>query len=179
MQSQYPNATFTQSPNSNSGRRQKITTVTLHGTDGQPKLDRAVEHLCKPSSQVSAHFLIGQQGEIVQLVKLEDTAWHCKGANGYSIGIEHIARSVGELSHDDPGLQFTQEQYKASVELVSWLLEKYNLTPENVLGHSDMKDSDGNYLSTHRDCPWMMIDHDKYFTLLNQKIANQGSDRVS
>ena len=40
---------------------------------------------------------IGQGGEIYQFVQLEDIAWHAKGWNNDSIGIEHVARSPGEL----------------------------------------------------------------------------------
>lgn len=167
----YPDAEFKPSPNFKRGRKDDIKLIVAHVTDGGPNLDRAVEHLSKPENEVSAHFIIGQDGTVVQLVDTQDTAWHAKGANSSSIGIEHCARSKGELSKDDPGLDFTEGQYLSSVKLVKWLLEQYNLTIDNVVGHCDLVDDKGNYLSTHRDCPFKCIDRQKYYELLKQEIA--------
>jgi len=163
----YPESEFIQSPNFRRGRKDNVSKIVLHVTDGQAKLQRAVEHLCKPENQVSAHFIIGQDGSVIQLVDTDNTAWHASGANNYSIGIEHVARSKGELSSDDEGLDFTEEQYLSSVRLVKWLLEQYNLTSKDILGHSELTDENGKYLSTHRDCPYKCIDKAKYFSLLN------------
>lgn len=35
---------------------------------------------------------------------LADTAWHASGVNAHTVGIEHVARTPGELGLDDPGL---------------------------------------------------------------------------
>ena len=145
-----PFATWTPSPNFNRGRSGvAVDRIVQHQTDGQPRLDRAVEHLtnANPSgSPVSAHFLIGQAGEIVQLVDTEDTAWHCSGWNKRSVGIEHVARTPGELSKDDPGLPLTAAQLAASARLVGWLLAQLGLQLDAVVPHCSSP------VTTHRDC---------------------------
>lgn len=144
----YPSALWQPSPNITRGRAGTVDRVVLHITDGQPRLERAVEHLCKPSSRVSAHFLIGQRGEIVQLVKLGDTAWHARGINGRSVGIEHIARTPRELGPEDAGLLLTDQQLAASARLVRWICEQLQLPlePPYILPHCEVEGT------THRDC---------------------------
>lgn len=146
-----PFAIWQPSPNFNTGRGGVVVDrVVIHQTDGQPRLDRAVEHLrnAEPSSghRVSAHFLVGQAGEVFQLVDTADTAWHCSGWNKRSVGIEHIARTPGELSKADPGLPLTAAQLEASARLVAWLLKELGLELDAVVPHCSSP------TTTHKDC---------------------------
>ena len=144
-----PFASWTASPNFTKGRSgAAIDRIVVHQTDGQPRLDRAVEHLANPDSEhrVSAHFLIGREGEVVQLVDVGDTAWHCSGWNKSSIGIEHCARAPKELGHDDPGLPLTEPQLDASARLVAWLLRELGLQLAAVVPHCSSP------VTTHKDC---------------------------
>jgi N-acetyl-anhydromuramyl-L-alanine amidase AmpD len=170
----YIPAQWLPSTNYTRGRSKAITTIVLHHTDGQPRFDRAVEHLTKPGGQVSAHFVVGRGGEVAQLVRLEDTAWHASGVNSVSVGVEHCARTPGELdrgdrwakltrtqraalldpgapaelldSATDPGLQLTDAQLDASAALVAWLLRRLRLAPAAVLGHCRVPGT------SHLDC---------------------------
>lgn len=172
----YPLAQWLPSPNFTRGRSKPVDRVVVHITDGQPRLDRCVEHLRKPDGKVSAHFLVGRQGEVVQLVRLDDTAWHASGVNAVSVGIEHVARTPGELdrrdrwakldqrersalldpgapaelqdSPTDPGLQLTPAQLEASVALVRWLCDRLGLPadPLHVVPHCSVPGT------THNDC---------------------------
>ena len=176
MSAEYPEAQWLPSPNYTRGRSKPVDRIVCHITDGGPRLDRAAEHLRKPDARVSAHFLIGRGGEVVQLVRLDDTAWHASGVNAVSVGIEHIARSPGELDrHDrwaalgrekraalldpgaaaelldspkDPGLLLTPRQLEASAALVRWLCERLGLTRDasHVLPHCRVVGT------THLDC---------------------------
>lgn len=70
-------------------------TLVIHFTGGS-SLDSSVEHLKNPDIKASAHLVIGQNGEIRQLVGFDRVAWHAgisewkgrEGLNRYSIGIE-------------------------------------------------------------------------------------------
>jgi hypothetical protein len=68
-----------------------ITLIVDHWMAGT--IDAALARFMNPTSIVSAHYLIGQDGRIFQLVKDEDTAYHAGdyGVNLRSIGIEHEA----------------------------------------------------------------------------------------
>ncbi len=147
----YPLATWAPSPNYTHGRSDTaVDLVVIHNTDGQTRSDRAVEHLrnAEPSNghRVSAHFLVGQTGDVFQLVDTDDAAWHCSGWNNRSIGVEHVARTPKELSHDDPGLPLTAAQLLASAKLVAWLLNELSLPIEAVVPHCSSP------TTTHRDC---------------------------
>jgi len=88
--------------------------------------------------KVSAHYFIDREGEVIELVDPDLTAWHAgestfegrAGCNPFSIGIEL------EGSPDHP---FTEVQYRALKELCLLLMEHYPLiTPERIVGHSDI-----------------------------------------
>lgn len=148
MTGRYPDAIWTPSPNYSKGRVGVVDRVVLHQTDGQPLLHRCVEHLCNADSEhhVSAHFVVGQLGEVVQLVDLDDTAWHCSGWNAHSFGIEHVARTPRELNAKDVGLPLTAVQLEASARLVKWLLGEFKLSVGAVVPHCSSP------TTTHKDC---------------------------
>ncbi|WP_315853238.1 N-acetylmuramoyl-L-alanine amidase [Alteromonas oceanisediminis] len=83
-------------------------TVIIHYTAGS-SLDSAVTTMCDPNNRVSAHIVVGRNGEMVQLVPFNHVAWHAgksewrgrTGLNQYSIGIE--IDNAGPLSMNDDG----------------------------------------------------------------------------
>jgi N-acetylmuramoyl-L-alanine amidase len=85
---------FVKSPNVDD-LLQETTFVIMHYTGG-PSLASAVNWLAKPASKVSAHLVIGRNGDVVQLVPFNYCAWHAgvsqwkgySGLNRFSIGIE-------------------------------------------------------------------------------------------
>ncbi len=170
MTAEYPSASFVASPNHSSRNGVSVDKVVIHITDGGPVLERCVERFCKPETKASPHFVIGRGGEVVQLVQLDRAAWHASGWNRESVGIEHIARTPGELkgwaklsretrrklvecdedadTETDPGLMPTEAQIVASVALVRWLCAKLGLPMDraHVVGHYECPGT------THEDC---------------------------
>lgn len=174
----YPLARWSPSPNHSSRSGVVVDHIVIHHTDGQPRLARAVEHLSNltPSSgkRVSAHFVIGRLGEVVQLVDLDRAAWHCSGCNARSVGIEHVARTPGEFGSSDAGLPLTEAQLVASAALVAWLCKQLSLPVdgEHILPHC------ASPTTTHKDCgrdvskggiwPW-----DRYLEMVRQAAIRQ------
>ena len=78
---------------------------------------------------VSAHFLVAQDGTIYQLMPVTWVARHCIGLNHCAIGIENVG---GEKGKDN----LTQEQLQANVFLVRKLKEKFPEI-EYVIGHHE------------------------------------------
>lgn len=76
------------SPNFNKGRAgTKVDLIVIHDTEGG--YSGALSWFANPKSQVSAHFVLREDGaEATQMVHLDDKAWHCKAFNRRSIGIE-------------------------------------------------------------------------------------------
>ena len=101
--------------------------------------------------QVSAHYIVGQSGDIVQCVHDNDIAWHASAVNGDSLGIEHCASNV---YHNPP----VQAQYEASARLVCWLCNQYGipLDRDHIVGHAEASPQDNH------DCPSAAWDWDTY-----------------
>ncbi len=96
------------SPNHNE-RKNNATpnTIVLHYT-GMRDNESALRHLCSPTSEVSAHYVVHQDGHIVQLVAESRRAWHAGASswagetdiNSCSIGIE-ISNAGHEYGYPD------------------------------------------------------------------------------
>ena len=127
------------SPNWNE-RAEKISMVVLHYTEMQ-SAEAAIERMCDPASEVSAHYLISEQGEVVRLVPEDKRAWHAGVAywrghtdvNGLSIGIE-----LDHPGHMWGYREFSQPQFEALVPLLARIVEQYDIPRANVVGHSDI-----------------------------------------
>lgn len=127
------------SPNFNNRRRpDDITGIVIHSTANN-SLERVVEWFNNPTAQVSAHYTIGKDGEIVQHVQDIHRAWHAgrsvwkgrESCNDYTIGIELVNLNDGA----DP---YPETQHRANVGLVAYLAQKYNISPDDIMGHLDI-----------------------------------------
>jgi N-acetylmuramoyl-L-alanine amidase len=103
----------------------KITAIIVHYTTTD-NIESPIGHFLNKESQVSAHYIIGKDGRIVQMVADSDKAWHCGSFNPHAIGIEHVAES---------GDRLTIKQEQASASLIKWLVHKYGISPNQILGH--------------------------------------------
>ena len=128
------------SPNYTPGRNgRKILAIVCHITAGL--MPGCLSWLRNPKAQASAHYLVTKAGEIYQLVKDEDTAWHAgfvnkpqwdlydgTNPNRYTLGIEHEALA---------GEGLTEKQYQATLALHRLLVKKHNLPVDtkHILGH--------------------------------------------
>ena len=127
------------SPNWNE-RVEPISMVVLHYTEMQ-SAEAALERMCDPASEVSAHYLISEQGEVVRLVPEDKRAWHA-GVSYWRGHTDVNGRSIGiELDH--PGhawgyREFSQPQFEALVPLLARIVKDYNIPRANVVGHSDV-----------------------------------------
>ncbi|MBO6782174.1 MAG: N-acetylmuramoyl-L-alanine amidase [Alphaproteobacteria bacterium] len=133
------------SPNCNArkaerGQHPVIDTLVIHYTGMVPTW-RARNWLCSPESQVSAHYLLDEDGTVWRLVDEADRAWHAGvGAwrgwhdlNSRSIGIE-----VSNPGHDYGYRPFPDRQIAALIELCRGVLDRHPIPPRNVIGHSDL-----------------------------------------
>lgn len=128
------------SPNFDGRGNQPLDMLVLHYTD-MKTTEEAVQRLCDAEAKVSAHYVVGENGEIYQLVNETDRAWHAgeshwRGSaqiNARSIGIEIANRGH---SHDYP--DFPDAQIVAVIALCKDIIERYNIPERNVVGHSDI-----------------------------------------
>lgn len=149
---EYPGAKYIPADSSNYRKagRAHPTMVVIHVTDGREHAEPVAAMWQEPHHGSSAHFVIGQDGTVIQAVPIGDVAWHAHEANAASIGIEHCCRTPHELGQHDPGLPPSAELYAASARLVAWLCAKYGIQPSRVaiLGHAE-----ADHTTTHTLCP--------------------------
>ena len=97
----------------------------------------AEARLCDPAHEVSAHYLIGERGEVVALVPEALRAWHA-GAGAWGAVRDVNSRSIGIELANDGRSPFPAPQMEALEALLADLLQRWEIAPERVIGHSDM-----------------------------------------
>lgn len=146
-----------------------ISQIVIHITDGRERIAGPIGMFQRPGTQASAHYIVGQEGEVVQMVRHRDIAWHACAANATSVGIEHCARSPKELGRDDRGLPVTDAQYAASAALVRWLCAQLQIPMDrdHIQGHCEADPK-----TTHQDCPNRIWDWTRYLALVKGPQAD-------
>ena len=133
----------TDHPSPNFGSRPEgivIDMLVIHYT-GMPTGAAALRRLCDPSANVSAHYLIEEDGRLFRLVREAERAWHSGVAswrgdsniNDRSIGIELV-----NPGHEYGYRPFPAVQMAALIELASDILARHPILSRNVVGHSDV-----------------------------------------
>ena len=110
--------------------------IVLHYT-AMESAEAALQRLCDPEVEVSAHYLIAEDGRIWQMVAEEMRAWHA-GAGQWRDVTDVNSRSIGiELANlgDHP---FPEPQMAALEALMQGIMGRWDIAPEGVIGHSDM-----------------------------------------
>lgn len=110
--------------------------VMIHYTAMTGGPDLALKRLCLPEAEVSAHYLIAEDGRIFRLVAEENRAWHagagrwgaCHDVNSASIGIELSNTGIAP---------FAAAQMDALDDLLSDILARTAIPRHRVIGHSD------------------------------------------
>ena len=176
--------TYNYSLNFDSKKRnsKEIKFIIFHYT-GMKKEIEAIKKLTNYRSKVSSHYLIKKNGEILTLVPELYTAWHAgvsnwknfKSINKYSIGIE-----ISNSGHNFRYTKFNKKQIRSVLKLSKYLIKKYKIKSNFILGHSDIapdrKIDPGEkfpwkYLSKRNIGYWHTVNKKILLKLRNQKIS--------
>ncbi|MDQ0454782.1 N-acetylmuramoyl-L-alanine amidase [Rhizobium paknamense] len=136
----FPGATVVPSPNHGERVDGAVPDMIILHYTGMPTEDGALSWLCNPESQVSSHYLVRENGEVVQMVPEARRAWHAgksfwagvTDTNSRSIGIE-IANAGHPLLPPYP-----EKQLEAVAQLCRYCADRWQIPPERVLAHSDV-----------------------------------------
>jgi N-acetylmuramoyl-L-alanine amidase len=110
--------------------------VVLHYT-AMDSAEAALARLCDPLAEVSAHYLIGGDGRLWQMVAEEQRAWHA-GAGSWAGQGDINSRSIG-IELDNRGTHpFSEPQMAVLEVLLKQILTRWSIDPEGVIAHSDM-----------------------------------------
>jgi N-acetylmuramoyl-L-alanine amidase len=118
----------------------KIDMLVLHYT-GMEDSTAALKRLCRVGTDVSAHYVVMENGRIVQCVPESRRAWHAGHAswagetdiNSCSIGIE-----IANPGHDYGYPDFPARQIAAVTALCRSIMTRHRIPPDRVLAHSDI-----------------------------------------
>jgi len=174
------------SPNFSLKKRKinQIKFIIFHYT-GMKKESDAISRLTEIQSEVSSHYLIKKNGEIITLVPDLYTAWHAGKSswknfnllNEYSIGIEIV-----NPGHDFGYKKFTKKQTSSLINLSKFLIKKFRINKRNILGHSDIspdrKKDPGEkfpwrHLSKKNVGIWHNLDKKNLINLRNEKCNSK------
>ena len=179
------NTTLNYSPNFDKKKRKskEIKFLILHYT-GMKKEKDAISKLTNEKSKVSCHYFIKNNGKILTLVPDLYTAWHAgisswknfKFLNKNSIGIE-----ISNPGHENLYKKFSKKQINSILSLLLFLIKKYKIKKDFILGHSDIapdrKKDPGEkfpwkYLSKKKIGIWHNLGERKLIKNRNKKINN-------
>lgn len=156
-------ANFSDRPNN----IQSPTLIVVHHTGGS-RIGPTINTFTQKGG-ASAHYIIDTDGYVVKMVMNSKCAWHADGKKGsYWEGRKNVNHfSIGiEIVHEDGpkttmrNNPFTEEQYKALIDLIKKLQKKYRISQHRVVGHSDVQ------IPPSHNCPGPNFDW--------KKLENEG-----
>jgi len=162
-------------PSPNFGQRRDgllPSLIVMHYT-AMDSAKAALDRLCDPQSQVSAHYLIGAEGTVWQMVREEDRAWHA-GAGEWHGKDDINSRSIGIELDNKGDHPFAQPQMDALERLLPGIMDRWTIAPDGVIGHSDM--APGRKSDPGAKFDWQRLEHQQ---LAKQGGRAQGPERVS
>ena len=127
------------SPNFNA-RQLPVNMVVLHYT-GMETAEAALARMCDPAAEVSAHYMIDEDGTVTQLVDEAQRAWHAgksywrgvTDVNSASVGIELV-----NPGHEFGYRPFPEAQLEALLPLLADIVKRHDVPRANVVGQSDI-----------------------------------------
>ncbi len=176
--------TLNYSPNFNINKRKTkdIKFIIFHYTGMKKEID-ALNQLTDQKSKVSCHYFIKNNGEILTLVPDLYISWHAgisawkkyRSINKNSIGIE-----ISNPGHDHTYKKFSNNQIKSVLKLTTFLVKKYNIKSNFILGHSDI--APDRKKDPGEKFPWKFFSKNKigyWHTLKEKKLLKKRNQIVN
>ncbi len=112
------------------------------------------DYFNKPTTDVSSHFVVGLEGEIIQCIPLWERSAASNNRNKDTISIE--------VCHPDESGKFNEATYNSVIKLISWLMFKLGLDETNILRHYDI---------TEKLCPIYYVENDDEWKGLKKDVS--------
>ncbi len=146
---EYAPANWLASPNFYGGNRTpgdgKVKVIVVHTTQGS--YSGTLSWFQNPKAQVSAHYVVSKNGDIMQMVHEKDVGWHVGSENGYTIGIEHEG-------FVDDATWVKAPMLDASALLSCYLVKKWGLAADkaHIKGHVELPNQ--THVDPGKYWPW-------------------------
>ena len=112
------------------------------------------DYYANPSSEVSSHFIIGLDGEIIQCIPLYEKSSASNYRNKDTISIE--------VCHPDASGKFTDAAYESLVKLTAWLCDVCGLDESHIIRHYDI---------TGKQCPLYFVTHEDVWEQFKRDVS--------
>ena len=134
---------------------EEINGIVLHYV-GNPGSTAQQNHdwYTEKNSEVSSHFVVGLNGEVIQCVPLDEKSSASNHRNRDTISIE--------ICHPDSSGKFSDVTYNSVIELVAWLVKACDLEVDAVIRH---------YEVTGKICPKYYVENDEAWQQLRADVA--------
>lgn len=145
------------SPNHGDRKGKDVSMVVLHYT-GMKTAKEALDRMCDPEAEVSAHYMIEESGKYHWLVPEDRRAWHAgvsewageTDVNSASIGIELV-----NPGHEWGYREFSEPQIDSLLRLLGGILQRFPVPRPRVIGHSDV--APGRKEDPGEKFPWHVL----------------------
>ena len=143
---------------SRSGKTLKdVNDIVIHyvgnpGSTGQANRD----YFASEKSNVSSHFVVGLEGEVIQCIPLDEYSAASNHRNGDTISIE--------VCHPDDSGRFNDATYQSLVQLTGWLCREARLSENHVIRHYDV---------TGKICPKYFVEHEDAWEPVIADLKNE------
>lgn len=117
------------------------------------------DYFDKDSTEVSSHFVVGLEGEIIQCVPLWEKSAASNWRNNDTISIE--------VCHPDDTGKFNDTTYNAVIKLTAWLLNELGLDESAVIRHYDI---------TGKLCPLYYVENEDAWNQMKKDIGTKLDD---
>ena len=140
--------------------KEQVKGIVVHytanpGTTARQNRDYFAGLAEEKTTKASSHFVIGLEGEIVQCIPCDEIAYASNNRNSDTISIE--------CCHEDASGKFNKKTYESLVELVCWLMGRYDLNAEDVIRHYDV---------TEKICPKYYVENPEEWEQFRQDITD-------
>lgn len=125
------------SPNCGPRREDALPDIIVLHYTAMPDWQRARDWLCNPDAEVSAHYILSEQGDVVQMVEEDQRAWHA-GAGSWGDISDVNSRSIGIEMNNTGDAPFAAPLMDALEGLLPAIMERWAIPPERVIAHSDL-----------------------------------------
>lgn len=127
--------------------------VIIHHT-AQNSTEHTLKTFTTPSTQVSAHYVIGRDGKVYHMLHDYLRAWHA-GSGSWGNNTDINSSSIG-IELDNNGAEgFSDEQISSLLGVLEMLKKKHNIPGANFIGHSDIAPS--RKVDPNPTFPWKKI----------------------
>jgi N-acetylmuramoyl-L-alanine amidase CwlA len=109
----------------------------------------------------SSNYIVGLEGNIVQCVPLNEVAYASNDRNNDTISIE--------CCHPNETGKFTEDTYKALVNLTAWICSEYNLSKDDIIRHYDV---------SGKICPKYFVENEDKWEQFKEDVFNVISENA-